>query len=672
MQFVGPFDSPDKYRLVELRSRGGEGEVWRGTLEVEGQHVPVAVKQILPSNIVDLDQWRDRWRRQAEVLRSLQHPGLVTIREVFEGPDPHDADLADPDTSTLYLVMNWVEGPTLVEWVSRRAGRDVLESIAVVRGLAAAVDYLHSGVATGAPIVHRDIKPANVIITDDGPCLVDFGFVRGLAEGRASQTMVGTPSYIAPEVAAGLGASEASDRFSLGATAYFALTGKSPDVSDQRALRDHLGNVGGLEDRPDVHEHLLAMLHPDPHYRPTSSLDWAQGLAQLSVGSFNGHTQIQSAPVPTAAPTEPTLETAAATAAAGKRGRKLTLVSLLVLVLLGGGAATVFALQPDWLGLGDGAQAAAESSDDADGSGEQDTTPEEDPEATAFDEQEEEAEADEDAVVVLPNVVGLQEADARSQIEELGLVVDVLDEPSLEAAGTVTSQSPDSDTDLQAGDTVGLSVAEAIAAPALVDLDGDEARAVLEDVGVSVDLERRYDPSVEPGTVLEQSVAPGAPLRSSATLIVAEGDASLFLEELAVLSSSRFNQGQRIAMDGEIYLRSLTTGVDSRDDSGYVEFNLSRDFRRLSAVLGYDDTSPSDGRIRLEIFGDGEELFSQDVVLGTATPIEVDLTDVLRLRITANRLEGGGGNYTRYTAGLGEVRLHGDPAVIRRYEADNG
>ena len=665
MQFVGPFDAPDKYRLVELRSRGGEGEVWRGSLGVEGQDVPVAVKQILATNIDDLDQWRDRWRRQAEVLRSLQHPGLVTVREVFEGPEPHDAELADVNSSTLYLVMNWVEGPTLVEWVTRRVGRDVLESIAVVRGLASAVDYLHSGVATGAPIVHRDIKPANVIITDEGPRLVDFGFVRGLADGEASQTMVGTPSYVAPEVAAGLGASAASDRFSLGATAFFALTSKTPDLSDPRSLREHLASVGGLEDRPDVHEHLLAMLHPDPTHRPTSSLDWAQGLAQLSVGSLGGHTQVQTAPVPTAAPTEPTLEESSATTGR-KRGGKQVLVSLLVLAVIGGGVASVVALQPAWLGLGDDAQADADTSDEPEPTAEEHLPAEED--ATT----EESSEAEDEVVIVLPNVVGRLEDDARAELEQLGLQVSVLSDPSLQDAGTVTSQSPDADTDVQVGDMVALTVAEAIAAPSLVRLDSGEARAVLQDAGVSVDLQRRYDPSVEPGTVLEQSVAPGAALPPSVTLVVAEGDASLFLEELDALNATRFGQGDNIAMDGEIYLRSLTTGVSGSGDNASVEFNLSRDFRRMSAVLGYDDTSPSQGRIRMQIFGDGEELFSQDVVLGTATPIDVDLTDVLRLRITANLLEGAAPRFEQHRAGFGEARLHGDPAVIRRYEADNG
>lgn len=661
-KFVGPFDAPDKYRLVELRSRGGEGEVWRGSLAVEGQDVPVAVKQILATNIDDLEQWRDRWRRQAEVLRSLQHPGLVTVREVFEGPEPHDAESADVATSTLYLVMNWVEGPTLVEWVTRRAGRDVLESIAVVRGLASAVDYLHSGVATGAPIVHRDIKPANVIITDNGPRLVDFGFVRGLAEGHASQTMVGTPAYIAPEVAAGIGATEASDRFALGATAYFALTGKTPDLSDPGSLRDQLANVSGLEDRPDVHEHLLAMLHPDASHRPASSLDWAQGLAQLSVGTLGGHTQAQSTPPPTAAPTEPTLDTASV-AADSRRGRKLALAGLLALAGIGGVVAAVLTLQPGWLGLGDEAQAAADASE-----------PAEEQESTAEDEgtDEDVAEIEDEDGIVLPDLVGRQEADARAEIADLGLQVTVLGDPSLEDAGTVTSQSPAADTELQTGDTVALTVAEAIPTPSLVELDADDARARLQDAGVSVEVERRYDPSAEPGIVLEQSIAPGAPLMSSMTLVVAEGDASLFLEELGTLNNTRFTQGENIAMDGEIYLRSLTSSISRRDASASVEFNLSRDFRRLSAVVGYSDTSSSDGRIRMQIFGDGEELFTQDVALGTATPIDVDVTDVLRLRITANVLEGPSDRWQAMRSGFGEARLHGDPAVIRRYEADDG
>ena len=300
--YVGPVDEPDKYELVEVRSRGGEGEVWKALLSVDSVRVPVAAKLILARNESEIDTWRERWGRQAELLRSLRHPGLVTVREVFMGPGPHQTGSANPSTSTLCLVMNWVEGPTLAEWTSLHPDRHALESMQVIGGMASAVDYLHSGSATGQPVLHRDIKPANVILAKDGPQLVDFGFVRTLQPGT-SMTMVGTPAYISPEAAAGLEYTPASDRYSLGATAYFALTGEAPTAHDVEKMRSRLGAVRGLEGRGDLHDHILSMMNLDPNRRPTSAVGWAQSLAAMSV--VGGPTRIAQ-PSPPPPPPTPT------------------------------------------------------------------------------------------------------------------------------------------------------------------------------------------------------------------------------------------------------------------------------------------------------------------------------------------------------------------------------
>lgn len=179
MARIGPLGEPDRYELLELRSSGGEGQLWRGSLDVDGVQIVVAVKSrsTYVTRNDNLTEWRTRWQRQAELLRSLDHPGLVKVRDIFfEGPLPHAAGAADPTTNTLYLVMNWVEGPSLDEWVARNPNHDILDSAKVLGRLAAAVDYLHSGAVTGSPVLHRDIKPANVIVTDRGAVLVNFGF----------------------------------------------------------------------------------------------------------------------------------------------------------------------------------------------------------------------------------------------------------------------------------------------------------------------------------------------------------------------------------------------------------------------------------------------------------------------------------------------------------------
>src|SRR5689334_14324748 len=104
--FAGPPDFPDRYCLREAVSDGSEGVFWRGTVAVDTHELPVGIKVIHERNVGQLDLWRERWSRQAELLRSLDHPGLVRVREVFDGAAPHPPGSPQPADRRLYLVMN--------------------------------------------------------------------------------------------------------------------------------------------------------------------------------------------------------------------------------------------------------------------------------------------------------------------------------------------------------------------------------------------------------------------------------------------------------------------------------------------------------------------------------------------------------------------------------------
>ncbi len=113
-----------------------------------------------PRFLARVNEWHARWSEQVELLRSLQVPGVVRVRDGFLGPLPHAPDEAGEGT-TLYLVMNWVEGEALDEWVRRRPERDPFDALKLLLGVAAALDLMHSGGATGGiPVVHRDVKPS--------------------------------------------------------------------------------------------------------------------------------------------------------------------------------------------------------------------------------------------------------------------------------------------------------------------------------------------------------------------------------------------------------------------------------------------------------------------------------------------------------------------------------
>jgi serine/threonine protein kinase len=280
---AGPFDDPDRYLLEELRSRGGEGELWRSSLSIDGVRLPVAVKVINEANNDRLDDWSRRWQQQAEILRTLDHPSLVKVRDTFEGPLPHPPGAADPNSRSLYLVMNWVVGESLVDWVAHHPERDILDSARVIAKMAAAVDYLHSGASTGKPVLHRDIKPANVLIDGANVCLVDFGFAR-LMSGEP-MTLAGTPHYLAPEVVGGGTFGEASDRYALGATAYYAIVGEPPTPGDDVRMRAKLAQARGAEGRADLADHVLAMMAREPAQRPANTIEWAQALAAGAVST---------------------------------------------------------------------------------------------------------------------------------------------------------------------------------------------------------------------------------------------------------------------------------------------------------------------------------------------------------------------------------------------------
>jgi serine/threonine protein kinase len=256
---------------VDKRSQGGEGDLWRGVLPLDSVELSVAVKVIHPANAARLDEWRQRWQRQAELLRSCDHPGLVKVRDVFEGLVPHSPGVRTGGRS-LYLVMNWVEGPSIEQWITLAPDRSTEEVLDVAEKVASAVDHLHSGAVAGVGVLHRDIKPANVVLGSNGPCLVDFGFAR--LDTEEEMTMVGTPSYLAPEVVTGGRYAPATDRYAFGATIFFALTGQRPNVTAPSAMRARLGAVDGFNANPGAIEAVLAMLASEPARRPDSCEGW--------------------------------------------------------------------------------------------------------------------------------------------------------------------------------------------------------------------------------------------------------------------------------------------------------------------------------------------------------------------------------------------------------------
>lgn len=276
-QWIGPPGKPDKYRLARLLDGGGEGELWEAILPIEEMEQRVAVKILSDDHAAERTEWKDRWQRQTEILRSIQHESVVSVREHFEGPPPHGPGETTRGPNRLYLVMNWVEGRTLTRWIADN-DRDTKRSLKILAQLASALDHLHFGKGLPEPVIHRDIKPDNVIVDDAlHATIIDFGFVRAGAS-TVSQHQVVSQRYTAPEVVLRNEFGPASDRYSLGITAYYMLRGAIPEVTDLEAVRREVRLTEGVHDRDRFASVFMTILAENPADRPESCSQWVARL----------------------------------------------------------------------------------------------------------------------------------------------------------------------------------------------------------------------------------------------------------------------------------------------------------------------------------------------------------------------------------------------------------
>lgn len=289
--WVGPHKDPDQIRLGPAIASGVEGVLYRGTLESEEGPVDVAVKMLQPGHLDRLAEWTLRWREQVELLQGSEVPGLVKVRKGFVGPLPHSRANSDPSTSSLYMVMDWENGISLDRWARSLEDPEPEQLLLALLPVAVALDMLHSGAATaGVPVVHRDIKPANILIRSGGDTvLVDLGSVRGLTDDSRRSGVVGTAGYIAPEVRYDGHYGPAADRYSLGAVAFFLLTGSDPPVeATSNDLRRRLAESASVRGRPEVVNHVVAMLDDDPRHRPAPMANWVAQLRRSSLMPLSG------------------------------------------------------------------------------------------------------------------------------------------------------------------------------------------------------------------------------------------------------------------------------------------------------------------------------------------------------------------------------------------------
>ncbi|MFC7403935.1 Stk1 family PASTA domain-containing Ser/Thr kinase [Georgenia alba] len=479
-----------RYEVGELIGRGGMAEVHIGYDTRLSRTVAV---KVLRSDLARDATFQARFRREAQSSAALNHPSIVAVYDTGE------EDVADPHGNTVavpYIVMEYVEGHTVRNLLAGGDPVPIDEAVEIVVGVLSALEYSHR-----EGIVHRDIKPGNIMLSPTGQVKVmDFGIARAMADSAATMTqthaVVGTAQYLSPEQARGEVVDARSDLYSTGCLLYELLTGQPPFTGDSAVavayqhvretpktpssvtpdipeVLDRVVMKSLAKDRNDryadaahMRSDLLAAVRGGRVEAPATAV-WAAAAAAPGTATASPATRTMTATPPSGVPTESEKQS---------EEEKKSRWWIWLLALLGVAAAAGLA----WFLLN------------------------------------QEEEPPPPATVQVPNMEGMDQVDARQELEAVGLQAAIQDpQPSDEVEeGLFLSSNPAVGESAREGSTVQLvfsSGPEDVAVPDVVGLSQEDARTEIESAGLSVgNVELGEAPDLEPGTVMESSPEAGA------------------------------------------------------------------------------------------------------------------------------------------------------------------
>jgi len=514
----------ERYRIDRKIGSGGMADVWLAEdTELDRE---VAIK-ILHDRFAQDGEFVERFQREAQAAAGLQHPNVVGVFDRGEFRD------------TYFIAMEYVDGPSLKDLV--KGGMGTKDAIDFTRQILNAARFAHR-----KGIIHRDLKPQNVLIDDEGRARVaDFGIARGgeNSDITATGSVMGTAQYLSPEQAQGKPTTPRSDIYSIGVILYEALTGRVPFEGDS-AVAVALKQVSEAPRRPSA-------INPD--IPPALDAVVMRALAKDPEARFkDADAFLKALDAAEKAPDTPRAQDTAAYAAVSPEGetdipgeeeevyevyeeeRRRRRWRWLVLALLACGVAALAAYaltRPSHVAIPD---VIGKTSDQAsrtlDSAGfkvaikavpsaaPRDQVVEQDPIPT--DRGGGRAEegstvtlsvSSGPAIVAVPSVAGLNEADATKRLEKAGFKVNVMQEFSKSVPrGQVIGTSPPAGTQLSTLQTVTLLVsrgANTVLVPNVVGLSDQAALTALSDAGLS-GTEVQKDSTEPAGRVLSQS--PGA------------------------------------------------------------------------------------------------------------------------------------------------------------------
>jgi eukaryotic-like serine/threonine-protein kinase len=536
-----------RYRIVGHVGSGGMADVY----QAEDTHLgrPVALK-LLYRRFAQDTEFVERFRREASSAAALQHPNVVSVydRGEYDG--------------TYYIAMEFCEGSSLKEVISREAPMDCSRAIDLTKKILLAARFAHR-----RGVIHRDLKPHNVIIhtseSGDEVKVADFGIARaGASEITEVGAIMGTAQYLSPEQAQGQAVHEASDLYSIGVVLFEMLTGRPPFDGDS-AVAIALKHVSEAppsprEFRPEIPPQLEAVVlkslakSPSDRYGDADSFirDLEKAEAALDGRPVDSETTAMFAPAPIPV-SEATADYVAADVVdeppppeEGPPRRRRALVWLLPILLLAiAGLGAYLLLKPERatvpVVVGKQLPAATAELQAAGFTVDIDRRADPSPRDTVFRQVPSSGEADKGSTVTLfvsngpstaqvPDVLGLSEIDARRRLRRAGFKPVVSREGSSKVAeGNVIRSDPGAGARIERESRVTIFVSSGpkeVTVPDVVGQDQDEATSRLREEGLGVII--REKASGEPAdTVVDQTPGAGQQVDdgSTVTLYVSNG-----------------------------------------------------------------------------------------------------------------------------------------------------
>ena len=497
-----------RYEIREMIGRGGMAEVHLG---YDRRLSRIIAIKLLRSDIAGDPTFQARFRREAQSAAALNHPSIVSVYDSGEEqlPNPNGAIRSVP-----YIVMEYVEGHTVREFLGEGEAVPIPEAVEIVTGVLDALEYSHR-----AGIIHRDIKPGNIMLTSTGAVKVmDFGIARAVEDSAATVTqthaVVGTAQYLSPEQARGEVVDARSDLYSTGCLLYELLTGQPPFTGDS-AVAIAYQHVREIPKPPsslaaDVPESLDRVVlkalaktrddrYQDAAHMRTELLAAERGMAvsapatdtwqsTTAMPSATAPSPAVPAPPPSAAPPQAGPEKAAE----DKRPRRRWWVWLLLIILLIL-AGTIIGMVASGRFPG----------------GKPSPTPS--PTATA---------------ATVPDVSGMSEDDAKTAIEDLGLTFVKGDDVSSDTVdeGLAVSSDPGAGTSAVLGADVTVSFSSGSATVKVPDVTGmtqSEARKEIENANLAWgDVTAEDSPGTQAGRVIRSNPAPDTSVSRGETVSV--------------------------------------------------------------------------------------------------------------------------------------------------------